>query len=65
MHWSPDPKMRSPTPGKRGARYSHGGACDGSLKKLYHFGLSEATIFDGNAVGSLAGVTHFTSAPTR
>lgn len=64
MHWPPDSQMRSPTPGKRGARYSHG-ACHGSVINLYHFGLSEATIFDRNAVRSLASTTHFTSAPTR
>jgi hypothetical protein len=64
MHWPPDPQMRSPTPGKRGARYSHGG-CDASVVELYHFGLSEATSFDRNAVGSLTSSTHFTSARTR
>jgi hypothetical protein len=64
MHPPPNPKMRSPTPGKRGARYSHG-ACDGSATKSYQFGLSEATIFDHNAVGSLTSTTHFSLAPTR
>ena len=47
MRWPPDPQMRSPTPGQRGARYSHGGASDGSAIELYHFGISESTIFDG------------------
>jgi hypothetical protein len=64
MHWPPDSQMRSPTLGKRGARYSHG-ACHGSVTNLYHFGLSEATIFDGNAAGLLPSTKQNSSAPTR
>ena len=68
MHWPP-PKRLNPTPGKRGARYSRR-ACDGSVIKMYHFGLSESTIFDADSVASLrksvsSSLLHLASALTR
>lgn len=68
MHW-PSPKRLSPTPGKRGAKYSYR-ACDGSVIEIYHFGSSDSTVFDTDSVVSLrkisvASTQHSISAPTR
>jgi hypothetical protein len=67
MHWPP-PKILSPTPGKRGARYSSR-ACDGSIEKLYSIASIQATNAAVNGVTSLRNrffaSTQFISAPTR
>jgi hypothetical protein len=68
MHWPP-PKRLSPTPGKRGAKYSYR-ACDGSAEELYNIASIRSTEGAVNGGASLrdraaASTQHSISAPKR